>query len=127
MANSAHRFKLAQPLVIDRRGKRKRSAYVDEAAHVERHMTRAADRAVKAFDKGVAVYRKGRKKSRRKRSADFVLDIIPHTLDGAAVAARKMSLIPVDLMRAAYTRRSARLVRSNVKAASRIASRVMLP
>ncbi len=127
MAKNAPQFQLAAPLVIDRRKKRKRSAYVDEAAHFERHLTRAADRMLKAADKGFAVYRKGRKKSRRERSPDYVLDIVPHLLDGSAVAARRMSLIPVDLVRAAYTRRTARLVRGNTKAASRLASRILLP
>lgn len=123
--NSERHFKLATPIVINRRRKEKKPKAVKEAVRFERHLTKAAARIINASDAGFSAFRKSRRKSQNRDSARYALDIIQNMLDGTAVSLRRMSVVPVDLMKAFYTRRTSKLVRKSVKSASGIVTRTL--
>lgn len=119
-------FELTAPFVIKRRRKQKKSKAFKEAVRAEQHVTKAMARVIGATDAGFNAFRKSRKKSQKRVSARYALDIIPNVLDGSAVTMRRMSVVPVDLMKAFYTRRTSKLVRKTVKSASRTVSRALV-
>lgn len=118
-------FELTAPIIVKRRKKRKKSKSFKEAVRVEQHVTKAMSRVIGATDAGFSAFRKSRKKSQKRESTRYALDIIPNMLDGSAVAMRRLSVVPVDLARAFYTRRTSKLVRKTVKSASRSMSRAL--
>ncbi len=121
------RYVVAPPVVIDRRKKKKLSKNISDYLRSEMHLTKAAKHTLDASAAGLAVYQKRRKKVRRKRTGDFSLNLIPHVLDGSAVATRKMSLVPADLFKSFYSKRNAKRAGKGLKTASRFISRTVLP
>ncbi len=123
---NSRQFELTAPIVIKRRRKQKKSKSFEEAVRVERHVTKAMARVIGATDAGFGAFRRSRKKSQKRESARYAMDIIPNLLDASAVTMRGVSVVPVDLMKAFYTRRTSKLVRKTVKSASRAVSRALV-
>lgn len=122
----SRQFELTAPIVVKRRRKQKKSKAFKEAVRAEQHVTKAMARVIGATDAGFNAFRKSRKKSQKRDSARYALDIIPNVLDGSAVTMRRISVVPVDLMKAFYTRRTSKLVRKTVRSASRTVSRALV-
>ncbi len=123
---SATKVKLAGPVVVDRRKKKKAPRALGDIAHTESHLAQAVRHTIKAADAGLAVYTKAQRKSRRKNGKRYIYDIIPNTVDGSAVMMRKLTVVPIDLMRAGYSPTTRKVVRRSLEVGARAASRLLL-
>ncbi|KAA3663713.1 MAG: hypothetical protein DWQ04_09430 [Chloroflexi bacterium] len=116
---------LGKPIVFERSKKKKKkwkkSKSLRDVNTMERHVSKAMHRSVRAVDSGMATYRKASKKSARKSKDGVIVSFVPNVVKGSAVAMREMALVPFDLVQAGYTRQGRRLVRRTVRAAIRTA------
>jgi hypothetical protein len=121
MSTPPRRYILDPPIVLDRRPKKKkRSPSMRDAQEMERHFSRAVHRSIKAADKGMATYRKARKKSAARQRDGALVDFVPNMLRGSATTIRGLSLVPIDLLRAAYTPQARRITRRAVRSMARM-------
>lgn len=98
-----------------------------EVNRLEQHGVKAILRMVKAVEKGVAGYRSERKKDdKKKRGADNALSMLPAMLEGTTIAVRRMSLVPVDLTKAATSKQGRKLFGKATKTAASFAPRPSL-
>lgn len=115
-------YNLGEPIVLERRkkGKKKKKRNLSaDFRQSEKHLTKAMQRTIRASDKGMARYRKASKKSAKKSKDGSLLDFVPNVVEGTAVTARELTLVPLDLMRAAYTPQTQRIMRRSLRAAMR--------
>jgi hypothetical protein len=108
------------PIVFERRKKKKGAAARRDARQSERYLLKAMERSIRAADKGVAKYRKERKKSRRKSRDEVVISMVPNLIKGSSSALKALSLVPYDLLRATYTRSTRRAIRSTFRSSARV-------
>ena len=121
MFQETKKYVLDTPIVFERRSKsKKRSVTLRDASETERHLSRAAHRTVRAADKGLRTYRKQRKQSAARQEDGALVDFIPNTLKGSAVMLRELSLVPLDLLRAAYSPQVRRITRRTIRSVSRM-------
>lgn len=120
------RFKLAKPVVFERRKKKKTPKAFDDIAHTERYLTRAVRHTITAAESGLTAYGKAKRKSRSKNGKRYTLDTVPNVAVGSAVAMRKLTIVPIDLMRAFYSSGSRKVMRRGLEAGARAASRLLL-
>ncbi len=121
-------YNFGEPIVIKRRkkGKKKKTTFRSaDLQRSERHLTRAMRRTIRATDIGVVRYRKASKKSAKKSDEGMIVDFVPNALESTAVTARELTLVPLDLMRAAYTPQTRRLLRRSIRATMRLSDDYM--
>jgi hypothetical protein len=122
MSPDTKKYILDTPIVIERRPKKKkRSPTTRDAQEIERHLSRAAHRTVRAADKGVGVYRKARKKSAVRQRDGALVDFVPNVLRGSAKTMGALSLVPLDLVQAAKTPQARRITRRTVRYMAQLA------
>lgn len=121
MSSSTKKYVLDSPIIFERKTGKNRSKTLRDSREIERHLSRAAHRTVRAADKGLATYRKSQKKSAVKAPDEPLVDIVPNMLKGSAVMMRELSVVPLDLLRAAYTPRGRKLTRRTIRSMSRLA------
>lgn len=124
MSRPKTRFQLADPVVIRLPGRKKKrrkySAGLKDAQVMERHLTRASQRMVRALDAGLTDYRKARKKSARKKQDGALVDFVPNTARAMSRSLRLAAPVPLDLARAASTPTARRLVRRQIRFTSKL-------
>ncbi len=127
--NIGRRFEIATPIVLVRRKKKKKkqTKTVREMANVERHLTKAAAQTLEASASGLNRFHKRRNKARGKKPRRYALDFFPHALEASVVTSRKMTSVPVELLKAFYTRRTARLASRGMGSATRAVFRILRP
>lgn len=125
MSPGTKNYVLDAPIVFERRARKKRSPTSRDAQEIERHLSRAAHRTVRAADKGLTTYRKARKKSAAKQRDGALVDFVPNALRGSAAAMRELSIVPFDLMRAAYTPQVRRMTRRSIRFMGRMADDIL--
>lgn len=112
-------YTFGEPIVFERRkkGKKKKKKSISvDFRQSEKHLTKAMQRTIRASDKGMTRYRKASKKSAKKRNDDLILDFVPNVIAGTAVTMRELTLVPLDLMKAAYTPQTRRIMRRSLRA-----------
>lgn len=124
--SSRVKYALAEPIVVKRKKKKRASKAYGEFAFTERHLTKAARHTIGAASAGLGRYANAQRKSRKKNGKRYVLDIVPNAVDGSAVAMRKLTVVPVDLMRAAYSPSARKVTRKTVEVGASIASRLLI-
>jgi hypothetical protein len=126
MSSPPNKYILDAPIVFDKRPKRKkRSPTMRDAQETERHLSRAAHRSIKAADRGMAAYRKARRKSAARQRDGALVDFVPNMLRGSAVSIRELSLVPIDTLRAAYTPQVRKMTRRTVRSMARAADDII--
>ena len=117
-------YNFGEPIVLERRKKRrkkkKRESISVDFRQSEKHLTKAMHRTIRASDKGMARYRKASKKSAKKSEDGMILDFVPNVLEGTAVTMRELTLVPLDMMRAAYTPQTRRILSRSLRATMRM-------
>ena len=109
---------LGKPIVFERskkKKKKKRSSTLRDIAVMERYMSRAMHRSIRAMDNGLATYRKESKKSARRSKDGAIVNFVPNVIKGGTAVIQEAALIPLDLMRATYTPTGKRLVRRTIR------------
>ncbi len=91
--------------VIERKKKprRKVSRELRDVEQMERHLSRAAQRAARAVAEGLGVYRRRRRRSAERKRDGALRDLPRNAAEGTAETIRLMSRVPIDLARAADT------------------------
>ena len=112
------------PIVFERGGadekdEDKISVTVLDWEESEAHLLKAMDRTVQATNKSLRTYRKARKKSLKQSEDGAIVDFVPNVAEGTAVFLQYITLVPLDVMRAAYTPPVRKLVRRSVRAMTR--------
>ena len=131
--SQAIRFELNPPIVIKRRKKKRRKKKrlrtpgLRETLRAEQHLAKAMHRTAASVDQGMAAYRKARKKSARKKPERVILDFIPNTMIGTAKMSRGLSKVPVDLIKAFYSRRTNRMMRRSLQSGTRLVAETLFP
>jgi hypothetical protein len=120
MSPDTKKHVLDTPIVFERRSK-KRSPTTRDAQEIERHLSRAAHRTIRAADKGMTTYRKARKKSAVRQRNGALVDFVPNVLRGSAKTMGALSLVPLDLVQAAKTPQAQRITRRSVRFMARLA------
>lgn len=118
MSPTTKKYVLDSPIILERKTSKNRSKTLRDSRKIERHLSRAARRTVQAADKGLATYHKAQKKSAVKDPDEPLVDFVPNTLKGSAVMIRQLSLVPLDLLRAANTPRGRKLTRRTIRSLS---------
>jgi hypothetical protein len=117
------KFDFSEPIVLERRSKKKKkkkSSLARDLQKSEQHLTKAMQRSIEATDKGLLRYRKLSKKSANNSAEDAVVDFVPNVIEATAVSMRTLTLVPLDMMRAAYTPQSRRLLRRTIRTTMRL-------
>jgi hypothetical protein len=118
---------LTQPIVIDikkSKKKRKYSRGLKEVQVAGRRMTRTSSRMVSAVAKGMDTFRKATDKSARRKRDGAIRDLGLNSARGLGRSLRESSRVPVELAKALDNKVSRRIVRLQLRAASRF-SRVL--
>ena len=116
-------FDFSEPIVLKRRKKKRKKKKRPLSAEMrtsERHLTRAMRRSIRAADRGMTHYRKASKKSSKKRDDGLVVDFVPNMAAATAVTMREMTLVPLDLLKAAYTPQARRIMGRAMRATMRL-------
>lgn len=113
-------YVINKPIVFERGGtddkdEDKISVTVLDWEEAETHLLKAMDRTVQATNKGLRTYRKARKKSLKQSEDGAIVDFVPNVAESTAVFLQGIALVPLDVMRAAYTPPVRKLVRRSVK------------
>ncbi|MCP5094953.1 MAG: hypothetical protein GY943_05310 [Chloroflexi bacterium] len=120
---------LGKPIIFNRskkkKKKRKTSTSLRDLQTMERQISKAMHRSVRAVDSGMSAYRKASKKSARKSKDGALVSFLPNVVKGTAVTMREMAFVPVDLVKAGYTRQGRRIVRRTVRAAARMSDELL--
>ncbi|MFZ0546945.1 MAG: hypothetical protein WAM60_15970 [Candidatus Promineifilaceae bacterium] len=125
MSPGTKKYALDTPIIFEDRPKKKRSPSTRDARKIERHLSRAAHRAVRAADKGMQAYRKASRKSASRQRDGALVDFVPNVLKGSAVTMRQLSLVPYELWRAANTPQARKATRRSVRYMARIADDIL--
>ena len=131
--SQAIRFELNPPIVIKRRKKKRRKKKrlrtpgLQETLDAERYLAKAIHRSVTSVDQGMTAYRKARKKSAKKKPERVIWDFIPNTMIGTAKMSRGLSKVPVDLIKAFYSRRTNRMMRRSLQSGTRLVAETLFP
>ena len=118
---------LTQPIVIDvkkSKKKRKYSRGLKDLQVAGRRMTRTSSRMMSAVSKGMDAFRKASDKSAGRKRDGAVRDLGVNAAKGLGHSLRKSSRIPLELAKTLDNRVSRRIVRLQLRAASRF-SRVL--
>ena len=94
-----------------RKKKRKTSRRLRDLQRMERGLSKAAHRMIKAVEIGIDTYRRKSDDSARKRRDGALWDLPLNTAEGVAETLREASRVPVDVMRAVDTPTMRRAVR----------------
>ncbi len=127
------RFELNPPIVIKRRTKKRRKKKrlrtpgLQETLDAERYLARAMHRTATSVDQGMAAYRKARKKSAKKKPERVIWDFIPNTMVGTAKMSRGLTRVPVDVVKAFYSRRTRRMMRRSLQNGTRLVAETLFP
>jgi hypothetical protein len=108
------------PVVVEvRRDNREKSRFPD-AHRVEKRLYRSAQRFAEATDVAIRRYNKARRASARRESDGAVLDLIPNMTRSVIDGSRRLTLVPVDLLRAGSTDSMRKLTRRSLRATGRM-------
>ncbi len=112
-----------EPIVIKTKKKKKfkYSRGLKDLQKSSRSVSKVSSRLARSVSKGMEAYRKASDKSARKKRDGAIRDFGLNMAKGASKTLRESSRTPYDLARAMSTRGSRRLVRRQVRAASRMA------
>lgn len=117
------KFDFSEPIVLERRSKqkkKKKKSLTRGLRKSEQHLSKAMQHSIQASDKGLLRYRKLSKKSANKSDEEAIVDFVPNVVEATAVTMRALTLVPLDLMRAAYTPQSRRILRRSIRATMRL-------
>ncbi len=123
---------LGTPIVFERPKKKKKkkgrkSKSLRDVHAIERHLSKAMHRTARAADEGMATYRKASKKSARKSKDGAIVSFLPNVVEGGTAVIQKMAVIPLDLVRAGYTKQGRRLVHRSIRSAARSTDKLLRP
>jgi hypothetical protein len=115
-------FDLTKPVVINvkKKKKRKYSRGLKDVQVAGRRAGKISSRMVRAVSKGMNAYRKASDKSARKKRDGAIRDFGLNAAKGLSRTLRSSSDLPFDMAKALDTRGSRRLVRRQIRAASRV-------
>jgi hypothetical protein len=126
MSPDTKQYVIDSPIIFERRPKKKKpSPITRDVQVVERHLSQALHRTVRAADSGLSIYRKAQKKSAVRQRDGALVDIGPNMLKGSVRTMRELSLVPYDLWRAAYTPQARRMTRGTVRFMIRVADEML--
>ena len=119
-------LELGKPIVINVKKKKKRrySRGLKGMQVAGRRESRVSSRMVRAVSKGMDTYRKASDKSARRKRDGAIRDFGRNAAKGLSRSLRASSGLPLDLAKALDTGGSRRLVRRQIRAASRF-SRIL--
>ncbi|MCP4421168.1 MAG: hypothetical protein GY805_31540 [Chloroflexi bacterium] len=122
---------LGTPIVFERPKKKKKkgrkSKSLRDVHAMERHLSKAMHRTVRAADSGMMTYRKASKKSARKSRDGAIISFLPNVVEGGTAVVQEMVVIPLDLVRAGYSGQGRRLVRRSIRTAARSTNKLLRP
>lgn len=118
------KFVVNRPLVFEREAEEEekeegRHWIIVDWEESEDHLLKAMDRSVRAADKGLSRYREARRLSMEEQDDGAIVDFVPNVMEGTAVMMRGLALVPLDVFRAGYTRRTRKLVARGVRSVAR--------
>jgi hypothetical protein len=103
---------MGTPIVLERpagAGKNKSNKpRLKEADRIERNVYRAAQRTMKAADKGMRRYDKARRTSAARVRDGALVELIPNLTRAMVASTTRLAPVPLDLLRAASVRRVTR-------------------
>ncbi len=118
---------MGTPIVFEwanRGGKRKKSKpRSTEADRAQRFMYRASRRTVDAAATGLQSYDKARRLSQRRDRDGAVVELLPNMARGMSAGASRLAPVPLDLMRATWSKSTRETVRRSLRVAARATDR----
>ena len=121
-----------QPIVLEFKGRNKKSepkadevqekysAGLEEVQVLEGNVLRVAQRAVKAFSKGIDTYEHERQKSAGGKTDGAIEDFFQNSAKATSVYLKEASEIPVDLVESINTESYRRVLRKGLRRTSRL-------